>query len=276
MPTETGKGAALFLFAHQDDEFGVFQRIADCRRRGLRVACAYLTDGATAGASAATRNAESRAVLAQLGVPRAEVFFAGELLGIGDAQLPQHLARAGDWLAGWLDGFAGIDSLHVTAWEGGHHDHDALHALAVTIAAQRGLLGRTFQYSLYQAKGLPGPLFRVLAPLPENGPATRWPVPWSARLRHLRHCLSYPSQRATWLGLFPFVLLYYVTRGDQQLQPVALARVAQRPHAGRLYYEKREFFSWDRMERAIAEWHATLGNHQQRGDGGSPCMPIPR
>jgi LmbE family N-acetylglucosaminyl deacetylase len=56
MPTEAQQGqkqaqAALFLFAHQDDEFGVYQRILECRRRGLRVVCAYLTDGQTAGAS---------------------------------------------------------------------------------------------------------------------------------------------------------------------------------------------------------------------------------
>jgi LmbE family N-acetylglucosaminyl deacetylase len=36
MAPDRNRPAALFLFAHQDDEFGVFQRIADCRRRGLR------------------------------------------------------------------------------------------------------------------------------------------------------------------------------------------------------------------------------------------------
>jgi LmbE family N-acetylglucosaminyl deacetylase len=247
---------ALFLFAHQDDEFGVFQRIADCRRQGLRVACAYLTDGQTASASAARRNAESLAVLARFGVAPADVSFAGAALGIGDARLPHHLATAERWLDGWLDGFAQIDSLHVPAWEGGHHDHDALHALAVTVAARRGLLARTCQYALYQAKGLPGPLFRVLAPLAENGAARHTPIAWRDRLRFVRCCLSYPSQRATWIGLLPFVLLHYATRGVQSLQPVSPARLAQRPHAGPLYYEKRKFFSWDQMTQALAAWRA--------------------
>lgn len=252
MPTEAA--CALFLFAHQDDEFGVFQRIADCRRRGLRVACAYFTDGATGRVTAAQRNGESRAVLARLGVAMEDIAFAGEELGIGDAHLPQQLAPASRWLQRWLDRFGNIDSLHVTAWEGGHHDHDALHALAVGAAEQRGLLERTWQYPLYQAKGLPGPLFRVLAPLPENGPATRWTMPWGARARYLRYCLSYPSQRGTWIGLFPFVLLHYLARGVQQLQPVAPERIGQRPHAGPLYYEKRAFFTWDQMAQAIAAW----------------------
>lgn len=29
------------------------------------------------------------------------------------------------------------------------------------------------------------------------------------------------------------------------------------PHAGALYYEKRQFFTWQRMSAAIAAWRAT-------------------
>lgn len=248
--------AALFLFAHQDDEFGVFQRIADCRRQGMHVACAYFTDGVTASATAAQRNAESRAVLARLGVADADIVFAGEQLGIGDARLPLHLDAAGAWLDAWLDGFPAIESLHVTAWEGGHHDHDALHALAVTLAARRGLLARTWQYTLYQANKLPGPLFRVFAPLPANGPAHTWPIPWRDRLAYLGYCMSYPSQRTTWIGLLPFVALHYLLHGTQALQPVDTARLDERPHAGPLYYEKRQFFTWERMTQLVDGWRA--------------------
>ncbi len=262
MPTETAPTAptpaALFLFAHQDDEFGVFQRILAYREKGVRVACAYLTDGRTASASAARRNAESLAVLGKLGVEAGDVFFAGGLLGIGDARLPLHLDAASRWIAGWFDSFANIEAIHVTAWEGGHHDHDALHALTVTLAAQRGLLARTWQFSLYQAKGLGGPWFRVLAPLPENGPAQAIRIPWGRRRQHLHACLSYPSQRTTWIGLFPFVLLHYLLRGVEQLQPVDPARLDGRPHAGPLYYEKRRFFTWPEMSAALAAWRATL------------------
>ena len=260
MPTDAAPivPAALFLFAHQDDEFGVFERIASLRRRGVRVACAYLTDGQTASASAAQRNAESLAVLARLGVDAHEVRFAGQELGIGDARLPLQLDAAARWIDAWIGGFAAIEAIYAPAWEGGHHDHDALHALTVLLAARRGLAPRTWQFSLYQARGLPGPLFRVLAPLPENGPADALPLAWRARLRYLRHCLSYPSQRTTWIGLFPFVALHYLLRGVEQVQPVAPRRVGERPHAGPLYYEKRRFFTWDRMAAALSGWRATL------------------
>jgi LmbE family N-acetylglucosaminyl deacetylase len=246
--------SALFLFAHQDDEFGVYQRILDARRRGLRVACAYLTDGAAGGVTASRRNAESLAVLARLGVDQADIVFAGEQLGIGDGRLPLHLDAAARWIGTWLDGFPAIEALHVTAWEGGHHDHDALHALTVLLAGRRGLIERTWQYPLYQAAGLPGPLFRVLAPLPQNGAPRSWIIPWRDRRIFLRLCLSYPSQRVTWIGLFPFVLLHYLVRGVQNLQPVDPARLRERPHAGPLYYEKRKFFSWEGMREQLRRW----------------------
>jgi LmbE family N-acetylglucosaminyl deacetylase len=254
MPIEP---VALFVFAHQDDEFGVFERIVALRRQGIRVACAYLSDGQTAtGSSTAVRNAESLSVLARLGVAASDVTFAGEQLGIGDARLPLHLDAAGQWLAAWFDSFTSIDSIHVMAWEGGHHDHDALHALTAHLAAARGLLARTWQFSLYQSRGLGGPWFRVLAPITENGPVTATPIPWRARLRYLALCLSYPSQRVTWIGLFPFVLLHYLLRGDQALQHVTLDRIAERPHAGPLYYEKRKFFTWQQLSDAVAAWRA--------------------
>lgn len=258
MPTEPLQAVALFLFAHQDDEFGVLQRIAHYRARGVRVACAYLTDGRTARAGSAQRNAESRAVLQRLGVADADIAFAGEALGIGDAQLPLHLGTADAWIGQWLDAHIAIEALHVTAWEGGHHDHDALHALAVRQAEERGLLARTWQYPLYQAAGLPGPLFRVLAPLPANGPVDTIAIAWRDRLRNLRCCLAYPSQLTTWVGLFPPVAWHYAVRGTEALQPVAPGRILERPHAGPLYYEKRAFFTWERMQAALDAWRAGL------------------
>jgi LmbE family N-acetylglucosaminyl deacetylase len=257
MPTERATPTALFIFAHQDDEFGVFQTIADCRKQGIRVACVYLTHGANG--VAARRNAESLKVLAQLGVPASEVSFAGDLLGIADGTLPGQLGLASQWLAKWLDSFAQVELVCVTAWEGGHHDHDALHFATLRCAAQRGLLPCLRQFSLYNAWRRPAPWFRVLAPLPDNGPAQITPIGWRDRLRFLGYCLSYPSQRVTWLGLFPFVLLHYLLHGTQALQAVAPERVGQRPHAGPLYYENRRFFTWEAMQQVQRAWPADAG-----------------
>jgi hypothetical protein len=243
MPTEP---VALFLFAHQDDEFGVYHAIDLCVARGQRVVCAYLTRGA------ARRNDESIAVLTAMGVARDDIVFAGDALAIDDGSLPAHLAQAIAWIDGWFGAFEAVGQVCVTAWEGGHHDHDVLHVLAVHAAERRGLLSRLRQYSLYNGYRLPGALFRVLAPLAANGAVSAMPIPWPSRLRHLRRCLRYRSQRRTWLGLFPFVLLHYLLRGVQQLQPVSMARLAQKPHAGPLFYERRYGFSWEQMQARLA------------------------
>ena len=254
MPTET----ALFLFAHQDDEYGVYALLEDYRLRGVPVRCAYFTDGATGGVSAATRNAESVAVLRELGVPASHIAFAGEELGIPDAGLPRQIGAAADWVRKWIDAAGPVAALHVPAWEGGHHDHDALHALAVQVAHERGLIGRTTQYALYNGARIPHPFFRTLSPLPENGAVQGKRMSWKMRVRCMRFCLSYPSQRKTWIGLFPFAFWFYVTRGVQELQTVSLARTHQRPHQGALYYELRKFFTWDEMERCLRAWRSGL------------------
>ncbi len=242
---------ALFLFAHQDDEFGVFQQILDEQAAGRRVVCAYLTNGAVGTVTSAQRNAESLRVLGDLGVERSDVVFAGEALGIADGALPQNLQAASSWLVTWLASMPRPEAIHVLAWEGGHHDHDALHALAVTALSGRGLLGVTRQFALYNAWRCRAPFFRVLRPIPENGPVTSTPIPWRNRLRFLRYCLSYPSQKKTWLGLFPFVMLHYVLSGKQQTQSVTLERLDSRPYPGAMFYEARGIYTWDALSQQL-------------------------
>jgi LmbE family N-acetylglucosaminyl deacetylase len=243
---------ALFLFAHQDDEFGVFHVIDECRRRGQRVVCAYLTRGG--GGMASRRNAESMRVLARLGVGPGDIVFAGDELGIDDAALYFALERADAWIEQWFSSFGAIDAIHVLAWEGGHHDHDALHALTAQVADRMGLLARVRQFALYNRYRCAGPLFRVLAPLPGNGPVESFSIPPSRRLAYLRLCLQYPSQWKTWIGLFPFVLLHYIVHGRQTLQAVRIERLDERPHAGTLYYEQRNFCRWERMQDRLNAW----------------------
>lgn len=256
--TSVSEPTALFFFAHQDDEFGVFQAIADERRKGRRVVCCYFTDGGFGGVSVARRNNESLTVLGQLGVSRSDVLFVGEALSIADGQLPGNIAKAGAWLDDWLKRFSSLQAIYVTAWEGGHHDHDALHAIVTTIAGQQGHLSLCRQFSLYNAFRRPGPLFRVHCPLAENGPVAYTPISWGSRMRFLRFCLGYPSQAKTWMGLFPFIVIHYLTDGRQATQGVDLGRLSQRPHDGPLYYEKRQFYQWEKMRSALQAWQANL------------------
>lgn len=244
---------SVFLFAHQDDEFGIFQNIIEEQRRGCRIVCAYLTDG---GASSLRRNQESLVVLRKLGVQEQDVFFMGHSLSIPDAGLHGHLEPAANWIREWLSGFSQVTSIYIPAWEGGHHDHDALHAITVSVAHEMGILTRVRQFPLYNGYGLAGPLFRVFLPLPLNGEVERARISWKSRFRFLCYCLSYPSQAKTWIGLFPFVALHYLVNGKQLLQPVSVERIHSRPHDGPLYYERRGFSTWEEMATRLSKWRS--------------------
>lgn len=248
------ENVALFLFAHQDDEFGIFQQILNEKKQGRRIICCYLTDGSFGGASPARRNIESTAILTKLGVQRKDIYFAGDTLSIHDADLPEHLATASEWIKSTIIRFSPINSIYIPAWEGGHHDHDSLNAISTVIAKEMGLLNRVRQFPLYNGINCKGPFFRVFFPLEKNGKIEKRTIPWKNRFQFLYYCLSYPSQAKTWIGLFPFVLLNYLLVGKQILQPVSMGRIDERPHDGHLYYEKRGFFTWEKMVKALTEW----------------------
>jgi LmbE family N-acetylglucosaminyl deacetylase len=242
---------ALFLFAHQDDEFGVFAHIEAQIRSGITVHCAYLTDGQTANAKADERNKESLKVLGRLGVQPANIHFVGQNLGIADMALATNAHVARRWLHQMLSTSRQWSSVFVTAWEGGHPDHDVLHAITVQTAYQHGLLDVVRQYSLYNGAQLPRPWFRVMAPLKDNGPSLTIKLRLDQKFRFLLLCLQYPSQWRTWVGLWPFVLCKYLVWGVEQTQAVTLQRTLERPHTGQLLYERTGRSSFEALQEAI-------------------------
>jgi LmbE family N-acetylglucosaminyl deacetylase len=256
MPTEHAMAApvALFLFAHQDDEFGVLHQILAEKKRGHRVMCVYFTTGAPCGRNPDRRNQESLSVLSSLGVHSDDVFFAGSLLSIDDGCLSENLQVASEWLGVWVRRLFPVVSVYVMAWEGGHPDHDALHAIAVQIFHEREMGHLVRQFPLYNGYRRSGPFYRVLLPLCGNGPVEWTMIPWGNRFRFLGYCLRYPSQLKTWIGLLPSVLLHYLFNGGQTLQPVSISRTEERPHDGHLYYEKRGFCSWRVLESRLSHW----------------------
>ncbi len=241
---------ALFLFAHQDDEFGVFYQLEKECSAGNTVYCIYVTDG-TATASAQQRNSESISVLLKLGVSRENIIFIGQELSITDGRLYDHVNTLVSWLDNFFDNQKKIKYCYVPAWEGGHPDHDMLHAITVHLMAARNQLANVRQYPLYNGFNLPGPLFSVMSTLKENGPVDHQHIPLMSRLRYIRLCLSYPSQWKTWVGLLPFVCVNYLYKGSQKLQAVNIERLSHPPHNGRLYYERRSFACRTDLQKEI-------------------------
>lgn len=226
----------LFIFAHQDDEVGCVTRIAFERAAGNRVWCLYLTDGST-NAPAATRDAESLAALARLGVAPSRVVFLAD----GGGRLPSHvlhqsLDRALRMVLGWIAA-TGVspNRIFVPDWEGGHHDHDAAHLVALAVG--REFRVPVFAYSMYNAWRRPKGFFRVASFVPDDAPVLARRLSFREALQAATFVLAYPSQRRTWLGLGPGFAWRMLVRRTERIRSAGTQRVLRRPHAGALLYE---------------------------------------
>jgi hypothetical protein len=245
------KSSAVFLFAHQDDEFGVFQKIFDELGAGRNVYCIYLTTGVPLGCLSEKRNQESVSVLMSLGVLRENILFIGGDLLIQDGGLMDNLVIARSWLRSWISHVSNIHSIYLPAWEGGHPDHDSLHAIGVIVANELSFLDSVWQYPLYNGYRCRGQLFRVLKALPSNGAILNRKISLHNRFKFLGLMMQYPSQTKTWIGLFPFVLFHYIFFGTQSIQRASLLNIYKPPHSEYLYYERRKFSTWKKMLEKI-------------------------
>lgn len=221
--------AIVYILAHFDDEYFATPLIA--RAVGDQWFL-YIADYATP-ALATRRLAESRGYLAGLGIPPERVIHLGAGCGALDGQVHRHLPDLLPLLIAELAQIGVVERFIVTAWEGGHMDHDACAALAVRVAGQTPI----DQITLYNGPNLPGRLFRAGVPLADNGPLVRTPLSRAEWLAFAAGVRRFPSQARTWLGLWPVMFANYLRRGfaHQVLDPT---RVIQRPHAGPLLYER--------------------------------------
>lgn len=242
----------LVLLAHPDDEFGLFPlfQITELRQR---IEVAWLTDGGWGGQSIARRREESVATLSELGVDPSRMHFLGEQWKIPDGDLYRRVGSASDAL---LSHFRNLEftTIVMPAWEGGHADHDACHLIGIAFAKSKKL--HALQFSLYQGEGLPGPLFKLLCPLRLNGPCIVLRTSLSQRLGYVLRCLNYRSQWRSFLGLLPMYCLRMMTGQAFRLQALIDGRVAEKPHLGKLLYERRGGPSWEEFAAITTKFRA--------------------
>jgi len=254
----------VFLFAHQDDEFATFSALQMYLRQGVRPVCVYLTDGGAGGQNIKRRNDESLTVMQALGVEPERVIFLGGDHGILDGKLSAHLDEVFSKLLARLEPIVDEDiHLYIPAWEGGHQDHDATHLIGLALMNRTKLDKEVWQFSLYHGRSLPWIFFKVLSPLKENGPAELISSSLSERMCFLRFIFSYRSQLKTWIGLGPFVAFKLLFGRGQFRQPVSRDRCFERPHPGRLLYEKRRAGAFEEFSQSAAGFidrHVGLGD----------------
>jgi len=237
---------ALFVLAHQDDEIAMATRMTYLLSEGWQISVAYLTDGIRPE----VRDEESRRTLACIGIDLARVHFFGSREGIPDGSLVDHLDRA----LRLLETIGDVDAVYCLAWEGGHHDHDASHLVAVAFALRRG--AECFEMPLYHGHRLPGPFFRSFAPLGDGWSSRR--ITMRDGIDAARLCRFHPSQRRTWMMLLPEALLRLVVARREWTRRVDVARLRAKPHAGRLYYERRFGVTWKAFEEKSRSFVAAI------------------
>lgn len=242
----------LYILAHFDDEYFAWPLILRGQKAGDRQYFAYVADYAPP-VVAKRRQQESVCVLGRMGVPASHLRHAGSGVGLMDGALHRDASGALEALRRVANEFGSIDQVVVTAWEGGHPDHDACALLALALARELGEVP-VLQFALYNGKGLSGPLFRAGRVLSENGAVEPVRMGWSEWLRYCAAVRHYPSQWRTWLGLWPAMFLTY-SRWGFAYQRLTLARAEQRPHMGELLYERKFGVGYGELEVMAAALH---------------------
>jgi LmbE family N-acetylglucosaminyl deacetylase len=239
--------ATVYILAHFDDEYCALPLVTQGVAAGEDQWFLYMADYATPELSA-RRYAETKALLAHLGVQPNRALHTGCGTGAVDGRVYRALPAAYAALQGAMARIGPVDRIVVTAWEGGHMDHDMCALMAAELAATLGD-PPIDTISLYNGPRLGGPFFHGAWPLSENGPVRRMKLALAAWVHWMLAVRFFPSQTKTWLGLWPAMFYSFVWRGFgiQRLDP---ARIGQRPHAGSLFYERMFKVPYDEVRAA--------------------------
>lgn len=231
----------VYLFAHQDDEFGVFIDIyKNIKNNNIHIF--YLTNGDTKiinKLELSKRDHESIKVLTKLGVKKKNIIFLGKSLGITCNRLYLNLDKVYNELLKNLKKIGKISSLTTHSWEGGHEDHDACNLIGRKAAFKNNILTKSFQFYLYNSYKTKLIFFRVFNPLTNKGKKIKSKL--SERFFFISLLFTYKTQYKIWFGLYPFIIFHYLFNGHNFLSKLQKTFKIIKPHKGKLLYEKRKF-----------------------------------
>ncbi len=251
------QGPALYVFAHNDDELSAFLRLRDDVRQGREVHVAWLTESLFR-ARPGERPRESTRAMALLGVPAERLHFLGASLGVtGNGTLLVRIADVIERLTALVHELA-PGTIATTAFEGGHVEHDAAHVAAVLAARRAGSTARLVEVPWYN--GYRSRTIAFFRPLPGAGPHESDRVGIAELKLFWRLVRCYPSQAPQlWPGLGG--ALAALARRGAPFRALPARSYLERPHAGRLLYERE--LGWLRRGR-LARWVEPLLGWPQR------------
>lgn len=251
----THQESVFFVFAHQDDELGVFQMIEQTVLSRKRPVCVYLTSGSDNDcAKSRIRESESRTVLKKLNVEFEDIHFLGSKDKISDGQLISNLKLAATSLIDIIKDYENISALFVHAYEGGHHDHDAAFVIAAQCLKELSLekIGR--QFPMYRASEVPFLPYTVNKTLQRNGATLVTSNRRLSAFKYLALALNYRSQWKSMIGLLPLYFFHWCFFAGIKTQSIDINLAFKRPHKGLLLYEKRNRYTYREFELHVLEF----------------------
>ena len=229
----------FYLFAHQDDEFGVYIDISNKIKKN-NIYVIYLTSGyknKIIKSKLSKRDKESLGVLKEIGVKEKNIYFFGKELDIKSNNLFLNMGKVYKKLKELMQK-NNPHEIVTLAWEGGHEDHDACNIVARKIGFKFKIINECKEFSLYNAYKRNLFFFKVFNPL-KNGKIIR--ANFYKRLFYIQCLFKYRSQLKIWFGLYPFIIYHYLFNGYNYMQPLNKSKNIVKPHKGMLLYEIRNF-----------------------------------
>lgn len=230
----------IFIFSHQDDEFGVFESIRNATQNKDNVYIFYMTNGVVGKNISknkySNRDKESLAVLLRLGVKKKNIIFFGRKNNIPTCSLYKNLDSTYKKINKFINRLGGNLTLFTHAYEGGNEDHDACYILILKLFRNNKNIKFAFQFPLYHALSIF--YYKVQNALKINGKPIYVKSNFVQRIKFLNYLFYYKSQLRVWVGLYPFLIINLLFRNYFVLQKINKNFILRKPHHGELLYEK--------------------------------------
>jgi LmbE family N-acetylglucosaminyl deacetylase len=197
----------IYILPHQDDETFLIPKIRLETLLRAPQFIFFLTKSAVSPNLSLIREAESTTFLKSLGVQEKNILFLGSSLSVLDGTVIDNFLRLKEELINAIRQVLSRSQSEdvefvTTAFEGGHHDHDAAYILTRHMANE--FKAETKEVFLYNSYRRPGKLYRVAAPYGQGHYESYIYTP-SDIFALLRVPLVFKSQWKAMLGLWPFL-----------------------------------------------------------------------
>jgi len=232
---------SIFIFSHQDDEFGLYNIIEKQIEEKKNIIIIYLTSGYNISINKfrfSKRDKESLMVLLNLGVKKKNIYFIGRKLNIKIYDLYKHLNIVYNHVNLIIKKLKNKSLIFTHAWEGGNEDHDACYVIVKKIILKNKNILSYYQFSQYHGHKTFFLPFKIQEHFQSNTKLFHIKINFTKKIKYIRYLFSYVSQKYLWLPVYPFIILKILSNNYGKLIEIDKNSLVKKPHKGKLLYEK--------------------------------------